>query len=220
MTVQYEMRGTLQSQTPRPITFRSARVGRAPDTIGIGARAKLLPSRVPIMRTLLTALGAVAVIVYAVLGALLMTRWELTAASGLPFADTVAAMDAAGQPYSAVSGVAFAVVGIVLALIWATWTLAPAIRPRRWPAVAVWGMLLAFGAPAYFFASFMNMNSIGDTFYDWNADAAFRTVAPLYLVSAAGAVLTVIAIAFSIGEHRTRATPPPSTLTTTGAAPN
>lgn len=154
------------------------------------------------MRILITALGSIVILAYAVLGALLMTRWELTAASGLSIEETVAEMQAAGQPYSLVAAVFFAICGMLLSLAWAVITLAPAIPFTGWFSAAVWGAILALGAPAYFFASFGNMMSVGDTlFSDWNPDAAFALVAPLYLLSGLGALIAVAA--FIIGLVRT-----------------
>ena len=133
-----------------------------------------------------------------------MTNGEITAASGVSLAESIAEMQAAGQPYSVVPGVVFAVAGGLLAIAWAAATLAPALSPSGWSALAVWAAILAFGAPAYFFASFGNMNAVGDTFYEWNAEAAFRLVVPLYLTSAVAALVAVIALATGAARSRSR----------------
>ena len=49
--------------------------------------------------------------------------------------------------------------------------------------MSLWAGIVALGAPAYFFTSFANLNSVGDTYFDWNAEAAFALEAPLYLAS-------------------------------------
>lgn len=144
------------------------------------------------MRLLLTVLGVAAILAYAICGALLMNDWAVAAASGEPLRETIAAMDAAGQTYSVVPGIAFAVVGGVLAVAWAVVTLRASLP--GWASFAIWAGILAVGAIAYFFASFGNMNSVGDTYFEWHADAAFALQAPLYLVSAAAAITAPTAV--------------------------
>lgn len=78
------------------------------------------------MRTAVAVLGMSVILAYAVFGTMLMSSWELSAASGLPLDETIAAMEAAGQLYSVVPGVIFAVFGGVLAIAWTVATLAPA----------------------------------------------------------------------------------------------
>jgi hypothetical protein len=123
-----------------------------------------------------------------------MTHWGVTAASGLPLDETIAALRDAGQTYSTAVGIIFAMIGAVLGLAWAALSLATGLRRHPWFSVAVWAAIIAFGAPAYFFASFGNLNSVGDTFWDWNADAAFASVVPLYIASAFAALLCIAAI--------------------------
>ncbi len=146
------------------------------------------------MRLWMTVLGVLGILAYAVVGALLMTRWAVVAASGMPLAETIAAMQAANQPYSVVPGVVFAVVGALLAIAWAFVTVRGRDAMSGWVALTLWGGTVALGAPAFFFASFGNMNSVGDTFYDWDAAAAFALEAPLYASSAIAALLAVAAL--------------------------
>lgn len=135
------------------------------------------------MRVLLTLLGIVAIIVYSLLGATLMNDWALVAASERPLETTIADMDAARQNYSTIPGFAFAAMGILLALTWGGTTLLSRNSLPIWAAVSLWAGIVALGAPAYFFTSFANLNSVGDTYFDWNAEAAFALEAPLYLAS-------------------------------------
>ena len=100
------------------------------------------------MRKLAVTLGAGVILAYAALGALLMSRWELEAASGLPIKDTVAEMAAADQEYSVIPGVVFAIIGGLLAIAWVVTTLAAAGRVSGWLSAALWAVIVALGAPA------------------------------------------------------------------------
>ena len=146
------------------------------------------------MRLTLTLLGTAAILMYALFGAIIMNDWAVTAASEESLEQTIATMNAAGQPYSAVPGYVFAGIGMLLALGWATLTLHPRERLPAWADVTMWASILAFGAPAYFFGSFGNLNSVGDTYYDWNSEAAFALEAPLYMVSGVAAVLAIVCL--------------------------
>lgn len=146
------------------------------------------------MLVLLTLLGIVAIIVYSLLGATLMNDWALVAASETQLETTIADMDAAGQTYTAIPGFAFAAMGILLALTWGAATLFIRTSVPNWATVWVWAGIVTLGAPAYFFASFANLNSVGDTYFDWNAEAAFAFEAPLYMASGI-AFLVVVAMA-------------------------
>lgn len=159
------------------------------------------------MRTAGVLLGAASIVAYAVFGALLMNDWAVTAASGLPLDDTIAAMSAADQPYSTTPGVVFAAIGCTLALVWAVVTLILKIRFSGWIPVAAWAGILAFGALAFFFASFANMNSVGDTFFEWNAAAAFTLEAPLYVASGVAAIIAVIATVFAVVSRKPHRSP-------------
>lgn len=50
------------------------------------------------MRVTLTILGFATIAVYSIVGAILMNDWAVVAASEVPLASAIAAMDAAGQP--------------------------------------------------------------------------------------------------------------------------
>src|SRR5690606_3737634 len=143
-----------------------------------------------LMRVALTLLGVAGIVSYAAYGALLINDWAVIAASGLPLAETISAMDAARPPYSAVAGFVFAGLGIVFAAGWAVMALIPRRRTRGESLVA-WAGIIALGAPAYFSASFGNLNSVGDTFPEWDAAAAFSLAAPLYAASAVAFVVAV-----------------------------
>lgn len=143
------------------------------------------------MRILLTGLGAIAIIVYGVLGAMLMSNWAVAAASQVPIATAIADIQAAHQPYSITPGIIFATLGILLALGWGALML---FRKSPIPAragVSLWAAIIMLGTPAYFFASFSNMMSVGDTYYDWNSEAAFALEAPLYIASGIGVLLLI-----------------------------
>jgi hypothetical protein len=135
------------------------------------------------MRVLLTLLGIVAIIVYSLLGATLMNDWALVAASKMPLETTIADMDAAGQTYTTIPGFVFASMGTLLALAWGLTTLFRRTALPHWATVSLWAGIVTLGAPAYFFTSFANLNSVGDTYFDWNAEAAFALEAPLYMTS-------------------------------------
>lgn len=143
------------------------------------------------MRTVLTLLGIAAIMAYSVVGAFLMNDWAVVAASGLPLDITIAEMAAANQPYSVIPGIIFAAIGGTLALAWGAMILHPRANLPGWASVTIWAGIVALGAPAYFFASFSNLNSVGDTFYDWDAEAAFALEAPLYVSSGVAALIAV-----------------------------
>src|SRR5699024_1154966 len=76
--------------------------------------------------------------------------------------------------------------------IWLVSAAVPARGISPTLSVAAWATVLAFGAPAYFFASFGNLNSVGDTFVEWNAAAAAALPLPLYVTSVAAGVVAII----------------------------
>lgn len=154
------------------------------------------------MRILMTALGAAAILAYAVIGALMMTRWEIAAGAGMPLDEAVAEIQAAGQPYGVAAGVIFAVLGAALAAGWVWLVSSRGSGLPGWAGSALWGGIVACGAPAYFFLSFGNMMSVGDTFSDWYPDAAFAVVRPLYFTSATAAVLVVVACVVGFARAR------------------
>lgn len=149
-------------------------------------------------RAPLVLLGIAGLFAYAILGALIMNDRAVAAASGLPLEQAVAAMDAAGQPYGVWAGIGFAAIGILLALGWAALALLARERQPGWAVLLLFGSILAAGAPAYFFASFGNLNSVGDTFVGWDADAAFALELPLYIASAIGAGAVLVAVVLGL----------------------
>src|SRR5690606_3129711 len=122
--------------------------------------------------------------------ALLINDWAVAAASELPLAEAVSAMEAAGEAYSPAGGFSLAAIGIVFAIGWAVMTLIHRVRARG-ESVVTWAGIVALGAPAYFSASFGNLNSVGDTFYSWNSAAAMKLASPLYIASAIALVVAV-----------------------------
>lgn len=153
-------------------------------------------------QTILTASGVLVVSGYAVLGALAMGLWEPVAGSGLPIAETREAMTLAGESLSDVPGIIFAVAGIALA---ATWAFVSLREPRRRLSTSASGysILLVLGAPAYFYLSFGNMNSVGDAFPDWHPEAALAVALPFYLVGVVALVASVALLVFeALGPRR------------------
>ena len=155
------------------------------------------------MRILLTLLGIASIVFYSVVGLMLMNDWAVVAASGVPLERTIADMDAEDQPYSTVPGTVFAAMGLGLACAWGLWVWRRSAVPI-WAAVFSWAGILALGAPAYFFASFGNLNSVGDTYPDWNAEAAGALVAPLYAASGVAFLIATIAAAVALTKAAMR----------------
>ena len=143
------------------------------------------------MRTAATLTGMVAIALFGVWGALLMSSWVIVAASGMPLTASINAMEAANQPYSVLPGLLFAALGVVLGFAWVWLMWSPRVAVPAWAGFSLWAAIIALGGPAYFFASFGNINSVGDTFYGWDPAAAFALQAPLYLVSAVAAVIAI-----------------------------
>ncbi|MFJ6418360.1 hypothetical protein [Paeniglutamicibacter sp. NPDC091659] len=156
------------------------------------------------MRILLTLLGIVAIVSYSVLGAILMNDWAVVAASGVPLDTTIADMDSADQPYSAIPGFVFAALGILLALAWGVTTMLRRTALPNWATGSLWVGILTLGAPAYFFTSFGNMNSVGDTYADWNSEAASVLEAPLYMVSGIAFLVAVAILVTTVTKATVR----------------
>ncbi|WP_038470234.1 hypothetical protein [Arthrobacter sp. PAMC 25486] len=163
------------------------------------------------MRKLLTLLGIVAIIVYSILGATLMNDWAVVAASGMPLETTIADMDAAGQAYTTTPGFVFAGLGILLALAWAAMTLVRHTSLPNWAATSLWAGIIVLGAPAYFFTSFANLNSVGDTYYEWNAEAASALEAPLYMASGIALLIVIALSVTAVFKATARKKPSPVT---------
>lgn len=157
------------------------------------------------MRFVLIIAGLIAIGTYAAYGAFAITHWAVTAASELPLDVTIAEMQAANQPYSALPGFIFAGAGIVLAGAWALASHIPRFRVTPWASVSLWALILTLGAPAYFWLSFGNLNSIGDTFYEWNSGAAFAVALPLYGLSLLALPVAIGAFILAVLTPRTPA---------------
>lgn len=146
------------------------------------------------MRRTWTLVGVGGIMAYSLAGAMLMNDWALTAATGLSLTETITQLAKAGEPYSPIPGVIFAVIGLFLAAIWAYWRLSKSIKLPRWDSLTSWAGIIAFGAPAYFFASFANMNSVGDAFYNWDYEAAYMLELPLYISSGAAVLIAAVTL--------------------------
>lgn len=159
------------------------------------------------MRTPLTLLGIIIIVAYSVLGALLMNDWTVVAASGMPLETTIADMKEANQQYSTVPGLFFATLGILCALVWGATTLwSRAVLPTS-ASLSLWAGILALGAPAYFFVSFANLNSVGDTYVDWNSGAAFTLELPLYATSGFAFLIAMGALSVLLAKAVARKLP-------------
>lgn len=163
------------------------------------------------MRILLTLLGIVAIIVYAMLGATLMNDWAVVAASEMPLETSIADMHAAGQNYSTIPGFVFAALGLLLGLLWGVTTLFRRTVLSNWAAVSLWAGIITLGAPAYFFLSFGNLNSVGDTYFDWNSEAAFALEARLYMASGLAFLVVVATMMTVVIKATARKKPSPVT---------
>lgn len=138
--------------------------------------------------------GVILIVAYSVYGMLVINDFAVVAASGLPLEATISQMEAAGQPYSNKSGYLFAGFGILLALVWALMAVLGKFKFSPFASIVVWAGILFFGAPAFFFSAFGNLNSVGDTFYDWNPDAVFAYEWPLYLASALAVLVILVSV--------------------------
>ncbi|ALO68682.1 hypothetical protein AS189_18540 [Arthrobacter alpinus] len=123
----------------------------------------------------------------------------------------IAAMDAAGQNYTPRPGIVFAALGILLALAWGVTTIVRRTVLSHWAAVSLWAGIITLGAPAYFFMSFANVNSVGDTYSDGNSEEAFAVEAPLYMVSVAAFLVVVAMVVFAMSKSTAWKKPSPAT---------
>jgi hypothetical protein len=161
------------------------------------------------MKVFTVVAGACAVVAYAVWGMLVINNLGLVAGSGLPLEETLSAMVEAREPASMVQGYVLVVVGIAAATYWAI----DSIRDARRGALVVltgWCAALVLGAPFLFFSGFWNLNSLGDTFFDWDMEAVAALERPLYLTS--GLALVVL-VALGVWQlvRRARGIDPPLT---------
>lgn len=163
------------------------------------------------MRSFLVAAGVIAIVSYAVVGAFMMNDWAVVAASQVPLATVITDMESVGESYSPVAGYVFATIGITLVGVWALMVIKSGESLPAWASVMLWAGILAGGAVAYFVISFGNLNSVGDTYYDWKSEAAWALERPLYQISFAALCVALAAplVAFFTSRirKRTRTTP-------------
>lgn len=149
------------------------------------------------MRLLMLPCGFLLVVAYSVYGAIVMNDLAVAAASNVPLDTAVADMTAAGQGYSTIPGLVFAAAGCVLAVTWLILAVGPGREMPGWMLAAGWGAFMVMGAPAYFLASFGNLNSVGDTYVGWNAEAAWAWEKPIYLLSGLAGLLLLLALGWA-----------------------
>jgi len=141
---------------------------------------------------MIAAWGAVAVTAYGLLAALQIAVLNpLAAVPGAGLQEIYAETAAAGQPMGAwwlVMGIGPLVATGVLRRTWRR----PGLEPSR--VARVYLILLALGAPAYFFASFSPGMSLADTYLISGGDHS-PWAWPLYLVSVVAAVALAIQVA-------------------------
>lgn len=135
--------------------------------------------------------GALVVVAYAVWGMVVINNLGLVAGSGLPLDETLAAMELAEQPASMIPGYVFLIVGLATAAFWALNSLLSRRRSST-QVVVGWCVALTLGAPFLFSSGFWNLNSLGDTFYDWHMEAVAALERPLYLVSGLSLIVLVL----------------------------
>lgn len=158
------------------------------------------------MRIAIAVAGSLLVLAFGSFGLMVMNDWGLVAASHEPLDRTLDAMQRAGQDRALVPG------GIFIAL-----TVAAAAGPAfaalksselpSWALAAISLALLVLGSPAYFMLSFANLNSIGDTYADWDSEAVHRLEAPLYLTSLIAMIVLVLLLAVVGIRRLARVTP-------------
>jgi hypothetical protein len=146
--------------------------------------------------TTTAALGVLLVVGYAVVMVLQILVWNPLAAAppGLTLDQIHATMQAAGEwrPGAEVWEIGVAALGVALAV---ALLVAAAVVRRPRPALVALGVavILAFGAPAYWLASFSMGMSLADTFAISGADAS-PWAAPLLVASGVAAVVAVALI--------------------------
>lgn len=143
--------------------------------------------------------GTGAVVAYALLAAVQILVWNpLAAVPGIGLNQIYGEVAAAGESMAAGMVIAFLVVGplLALALLIGVWR-----RPEgRASVVGVpYLMLLALGAPAYFWSSFGPAVALADTFFVGGGDHSPWSV-PLYVTSG----LAVLALVGQVVWNRSR----------------
>ena len=163
------------------------------------------------MRTFLIVSGVITISAYAIFGGFMMNVWAVVAASEVPLETVITDMEAVGESYAPMSGFVFAALGIGLALLWALLVVKSGKGMRVWEPVMLWALILALGAVAYFVISFGNLNAVGDTYADWNMEAAWKLERPLYLISLAALGIAIAApiTSFAINRRRQKSAAPP-----------
>ena len=144
--------------------------------------------------------GALAVIAYAVWGAIhILVLNPLAAVPGSTLGGIYGAVEGAGESFSVGAVIGILAIGPVLAVVAA----AVCIANRVPPIVAASGplALLILGAPGYFTASFAPGMALADTFMisggshsPWNL--------PLYAVSAVAAIATIALAVATVSRER------------------
>lgn len=152
------------------------------------------------MRIAIAVAGSLLILAFGVFGLTVMNDWGLVAASHEPLDRTLDAMRRAGQDRALVPGGVFIVLGVAAASGPAFAALQSSALPS-WALAAIYLAMLVLGSPAYFMLSFANLNSIGDTYADWDAEAVHRLEAPLYLTSL-GAMIVLVFLLTAVGVHR------------------
>ena len=152
------------------------------------------------MRIAIAAAGSLLVLAFGIFGLLVMNDWGLVAASHEPLDRTLDAMQRAEQDRALVPGGIFIVLAVAAAAGPAFAALISSELPA-WALAAIYLALLVLGSPAYFMFSFANLNSIGDTYADWDSEAVQRLEAPLYSTSL-GAMIVLVLLLAVVGVRR------------------
>ncbi|MGI9821722.1 hypothetical protein [Agromyces sp. Marseille-Q5079] len=168
--------------------------------------------RIFLKPTVLIAIGGILLTAaYAGLGALqILVLNPMAAVPGLALDEIHTTLEAAGESLSPVPVVTFVGLGLLLAAgVWLYAAAASSASPR---VVAVMVLLiLAFGAPAYFAASFPAGMALADTFAISGGDHSGWSML-LYLTSSAAFVsVIVLPIVLALRSHRVTPSPRPLT---------
>lgn len=154
-------------------------------------------------------IGVVAVVLYAVLGAVqILVLNPLAAVPGKSLAEIRAGMSEAGEAFD--TGMVFAIfgLGILIALGVAVLAIKDAAPARL--TVLLYCAVLVMGAPAYFIASFGPGMSLADTYPISGADYSPWAM-PLFVTSLlALGVAIILAVTFAWSPRRVVAAPAPA----------
>jgi hypothetical protein len=155
----------------------------------------------------IAAIGTLMVTAYAALAAVqILLLNPLAAAPGLELEQIHADMAAVGESLSAPTAIGVLSVGVGLAIVLFGLI---AVRREATPLAAVFGylVLLVFGAPAYFIASFGAGMGLADTYMIGGADYS-PWARPLYLVSVLCLLAALTIGAIDLTRRHRRPTPP------------